>query len=1242
MRIRSNVPALIAESDLNKNRTKLSKNLEKLSSGYKINRAGDDAAGLSVSEKMRMYITGTTGALGNAKQGIGLIQTGEGALQEVHDMLDRLKSLAEQSSNGTYDDEVDRAGLQQELEQIRTEVGRIADTANYNGITLFQDLGFAYERGTKSGLMEAPSEIALAEAHEHEGIPFEEEFIYEGADASANLTLNDVLTEGKGALQNIIYTETVYDFETTKTPSSDVTYSGADAEMANTLKTQIVPQVVSAVLARYPAFNYLDGSSIGIGLRLYSDSGSSVLASVGVSTSYLVGDGTATGKALSYTLSVNIGKANLSTEEGRSALERTIAHEMIHAFMDEATTAGMTGITPGGRMDSEKFPLWFIEGMAQTASGPGGWVSALGLNERSTLEDVKAALNGADKLSSGTNASHYGTGYLACMYLGYLATDETVNLDGGPTAVAAGLSNGLSKMLSEIISGKSLQDVVMGDSRYESLEEFESNFWEDGAEFVKKLLEKSYFKDGFGGLIGGDLSKSDPVDNGDRPGVKLFELDTGSTSVKNDYPDDITVLSGGGRTVTGKPPVGGIEDPGEVEPVTYAMPFTVTGGTAGEDYSYDETTGVLKILKSNVNLAIGGGTTAEVNGRIEVADGVKNAKLNLSGVNIDMSAQAGNNAGILLGNDSEVTLTLTGTNTIKGGKQAAGIQVPAQYEKLETVSPGAKLTIDGEGTLEVVGGTDGYKGGAGIGAAWAEDAINSSITIKSGTIKATGGMGGAGIGGSEGGNIGDIVIEGGTINALGGEHGAGIGGGGWVATYPNGPQHVKSITITGGDITASSKFHGTGIGGGCHGTCGEISIGTVGASDGNITINVTGGNDGSALGAGWAGDVTGITINSGTITATGGTNGSGIGGGFQGSSGKIQINGGNITATGQTNSCGIGSGRSGSVAGVEITGGTITAKGGWTNDGGNIGGYTDKANKEKAGVTIDTSKGLTIKAGSGEGKYITTGSVDKETGKPSYALSLKYVADKLKEKESVELSFPITLTAKGKTSGQEYTWTGIQHNDIEDAWVWMLGGEDVTLTFGSGEGAKSIDLKFFEERGMWRTEEDEATMGDPPKEPTFVGSSPVVAEPSVPAEEKAKTGIGGGIDLLIGPEVGENRENILTVPRFYFSIGALNLQELDISTQAKAIGSMSLIQNAINRVSSIRGEYGSLQNRLEHTIDNLGISLENLTDAESRIRDTDMAEEMMKYTKNNILIQSAQAMLAQASNLPQQALQLLQ
>lgn len=136
MRIQHNIMAMNSYRNYTGNTSALSKNLEKLSSGYRINRAGDDAAGLAISEKMRAQISGLEQAQSNAKSGINLVQTAEGALTEVHSMLNRMVTLADQSANGTYDNETDRANLQKEVSQLTSEIDRIADSSNFNGIKL--------------------------------------------------------------------------------------------------------------------------------------------------------------------------------------------------------------------------------------------------------------------------------------------------------------------------------------------------------------------------------------------------------------------------------------------------------------------------------------------------------------------------------------------------------------------------------------------------------------------------------------------------------------------------------------------------------------------------------------------------------------------------------------------------------------------------------------------------------------------------------------------------------------------------------------------------------------------------------------------------------------------------------------------------------------------------------------------------------------------------------------------------
>ena len=133
MVIQHNIAANNAYRNLSANASNGQKNLEKLSSGYRINRSADDAAGLAISEQMRSKINGLDQATANANDAIGLIQTAEGALTETHSMLQRMVTLATQSANGTYNSTA-RTAIGEEVTALKAELNRIASTTDYNGV----------------------------------------------------------------------------------------------------------------------------------------------------------------------------------------------------------------------------------------------------------------------------------------------------------------------------------------------------------------------------------------------------------------------------------------------------------------------------------------------------------------------------------------------------------------------------------------------------------------------------------------------------------------------------------------------------------------------------------------------------------------------------------------------------------------------------------------------------------------------------------------------------------------------------------------------------------------------------------------------------------------------------------------------------------------------------------------------------------------------------------------------------
>ena len=237
------------------------------------------------------------------------------------------------------------------------------------------------------------------------------------------------------------------------------------------------------------------------------------------------------------------------------------------------------------------------------------------------------------------------------------------------------------------------------------------------------------------------------------------------------------------------------------------------------------------------------------------------AKVTLENVNIDTGTTGG--AAITTSGEGNVNIELDGTNTVQSGENHAGV------EKKDN----GTLTITDEnkdGSLTATGGTLG----AGIGGARDENVSN--ITIEGGKVEATGGFEGAGIGGGAGGSGSNITISDGKVTATGGGGGAGIGGGqGGTGS---------DIAIEGGKVEATGGYSGAGIGGG-EGTWGvNITI-----SDGKVTA--TGGGAGAGIGGGYAGLGSNITIEGGEVTAQGDTGGAGIGGGASGTGSDVTISG---------------------------------------------------------------------------------------------------------------------------------------------------------------------------------------------------------------------------------------------------------------------------------------------------------------------------------------------------------------
>ncbi len=261
MRIQNNLMAVNTHRQYGINNNAVSKSAEKLSSGYRINRAGDDAAGLAISEKMRAQVRGLSMASKNSQDAISLVQTAEGALQEVHSMLQRMNELAVQSASGTNDDGVDRKALDSEFQQLKTEIDDIAKQTEFNDMKLLNSAAgasttFAIQVGAKNGDTLDVKISSMSAA----GLSVSASAIDNSGDASAAITatrtaINTVSSQRAdlGALQNRLehkISNLDISAENTQAAESRIRDVDIAKEMTAFTKNNILSQAATAMLAQ--------------------------------------------------------------------------------------------------------------------------------------------------------------------------------------------------------------------------------------------------------------------------------------------------------------------------------------------------------------------------------------------------------------------------------------------------------------------------------------------------------------------------------------------------------------------------------------------------------------------------------------------------------------------------------------------------------------------------------------------------------------------------------------------------------------------------------------------------------------------------------------------------------------------------------------------------------------------------------------------------------------------------------
>lgn len=487
MVIQHNMAAANAAGQVQTGMNRSAKSGERLNSGYRINRAADDAAGLSVSEKMRWQIRGLGKAASNAEDGISYIQTAEGALDEMHAMMNRCKELCVQAANDT-NTQADRSAIQAELDRLTEEVDRIASTTQYNTMDVFSTGGT--NPYAVMGASSRVSEISVT---------------YDFIDASGN-----VLTPGGGH------------------GNTATGYTGNQKTIADYVAAQAA-FAAGAILAAYPSLGSASSSGLKVGLSLATmDGQGGTLASAALSMRWSNAQ-----TEMTYTLNVDTSDYNI-TNYNDGSLAATLAHEMTHLIMQDTLTSGMIG------KNSEPYPLWFVEGMAQTASGDDGWFS-YNLNSSSTNAQIQNYL-------SQTASMPYGAGYLSTLYLAQMAS-------GASVVTTASLRSGVDTILQKLIAGDTLSQVInqISGGTYTDYTDFQSRVSADmnAVQFTKDFIA-ARGTNGAGSVIASDLTtKTEDILVGKPSYTTSYTIDTTTDAYTNIFGSGFTFPDKGTASGTG-------------------------------------------------------------------------------------------------------------------------------------------------------------------------------------------------------------------------------------------------------------------------------------------------------------------------------------------------------------------------------------------------------------------------------------------------------------------------------------------------------------------------------------------------------------------------------------------------------------------------------------------------------------------------------------------------------------------
>lgn len=386
MRINTNISALNTYRQYTANTTSANKSMEKLSSGLRINRAGDDAAGLAISEKMRAQIRGIKMSSKNSQDAISLVQTAEGALTETHAILQRMRELSVQSSSDTNEN-IDRGALQAEFEQLQAEVDDISSQTAFNNMSLLDGKFAAVKRDASSTLGTAGVNFTGAKADTYTFAFTDMAGTASGAISGATATFTADATQETAGTYSFAYTAAVTALDTT---TADYTAIAA----------QLTDGTADITVATPTAATYsftIDGSNT----LTMSDGTNTATAAIGVDTITLGGvtldltgaDATERGNLVGHTLTVNTTTpASVAVTKGGEAVAstytdatKTLTFDGVALALNAATRADMDGET-----------LTVTAASSTVTNGAGDVENGTIENGKVTYTNSKISINDAD------------------------------------------------------------------------------------------------------------------------------------------------------------------------------------------------------------------------------------------------------------------------------------------------------------------------------------------------------------------------------------------------------------------------------------------------------------------------------------------------------------------------------------------------------------------------------------------------------------------------------------------------------------------------------------------------------------------------------------------------------------------------------------------------------------------------------------------------------------------------------